>query len=259
MRKKPKRVPLVLNRDEIVKLLQCIPSRKQRMVLTTMYATGLRVQGGLRLSVNDIDSRRMTIWSPAARQHRDWCPCHRNCSRNCGCSGRPIATRVWLFPSRLPDQHLSIGLLEKSCTPKARHRAGLTRASARMRRGTRSPQKQNCWKPVDLFLHSEDPGAHVSLCMTARYTHVRRSTCRRPASRWICCPWSNSRQGPAPTPPRKRRPARSRRNHPPLRSRVPRSPRIPIESAAPQGALAAPGRLSDGQRWGRPHSSLQCV
>src|SRR5579863_5126938 len=59
--KKPKRIPVVLSRDEIVKLLQCIPSRKKRMVLTTMYATGLRVGEAVRLGVNDIDSRRMTI------------------------------------------------------------------------------------------------------------------------------------------------------------------------------------------------------
>ena len=35
--KKPKRIPIVLNRDEVLKLLQCVLSRKQRMLLTTMY------------------------------------------------------------------------------------------------------------------------------------------------------------------------------------------------------------------------------
>ena len=37
--KKPKRVPVVLSREEVLKFLQGILSRKQRMLLTTMYAT----------------------------------------------------------------------------------------------------------------------------------------------------------------------------------------------------------------------------
>src|SRR5260370_13993602 len=59
--RRPKRVPLVLSRDEVLKFLQCIRSRAQRMVLTTMYATGLRVGEASRLAVADIDSRRMTM------------------------------------------------------------------------------------------------------------------------------------------------------------------------------------------------------
>ncbi len=123
--KKPKRVPLVLSRDEIVKLLQCdLPSRKQRMVLTTMYATGLRVGEAVRdWSVNDIEqSRRMTIpmVPPAAKRGtswRDWCPCHRKLLTELRLFlADPSPTRCGCSPVELPDQHLSIGLLvEKSC------------------------------------------------------------------------------------------------------------------------------------------------
>ena len=59
--KKPKRIPIVLSREEVLKFLQCIPSRKQRMLLTTMYATGMRIGEAVQLAVADIDSRRMTI------------------------------------------------------------------------------------------------------------------------------------------------------------------------------------------------------
>ena len=37
--KKPRRIPVVLSREEVLKFLQCI-KYKQRMVLTTMYAAG---------------------------------------------------------------------------------------------------------------------------------------------------------------------------------------------------------------------------
>src|SRR6185436_7676062 len=50
--KNPRRVPVVLSRDEVLKFLQCILSRKQRMLLTTMYATGLRVGEAVELRVN---------------------------------------------------------------------------------------------------------------------------------------------------------------------------------------------------------------
>src|SRR6266850_5004506 len=48
--KKPKRIPVVLSREEVLKFLQSILSRKQRMLLTTMYATGMRVGEAVELS-----------------------------------------------------------------------------------------------------------------------------------------------------------------------------------------------------------------
>jgi site-specific recombinase XerD len=114
--KRPKRIPVVLSREEVLKFLQGILSRKQRMLLTTMYATGMRVGEAVELSVNDIDSR--LIWWPAAEQAAT-VPCPRSCSRN-ACSGRPSQSCVEPRPDR-PASRVD--------RMRARVRAGLKRGN----------------------------------------------------------------------------------------------------------------------------------
>ena len=202
--KKPKKIPVVLSRDEIVKLLQCIPSRKQRMVLTTMYATGLRVGEAVQLRVTDIDSRRMSILVGRGKGNKQrLLPLSRKLLEELRLFWQTHRNPMWLFPSRSPDQHLGIAVLEKSCQ-KARHRAGLTRYfSTHALRHTFATELLEAG--VDLFSIQKILG-HTSLCTTARYTHVRRSHLQEACKSLDLLPLEQLRQGPAPTPPRKRRP-----------------------------------------------------
>lgn len=59
--KKPRTLPVVLSRQEIAKLFQHVRNLKHRMVLKTMYASGLRLSEAVNLLVSDIDSQRMLI------------------------------------------------------------------------------------------------------------------------------------------------------------------------------------------------------
>ena len=59
--KRPKTLPVVLGRHEVDKLLQCTTHPKQRMFLTTLYATGMRFSEAAHLHVHDIDSKLMQI------------------------------------------------------------------------------------------------------------------------------------------------------------------------------------------------------
>jgi len=199
--KKPKRIPVVLSRDEIVKLLQCIPSRKQRMVLTTMYATGLRVGEAVQLSVTDIDSRRMTILVARGKGNKQrLVPLSPKLLTELRLFWQTHRNPVWLFPSRLPDRHLGIAVVEKSCR-KAKHRAGLTRRfSTHALRHTFATELLEAG--VDLFSIQKILG-HQSLCTTARYTHVRRSHLQEACQSLDLLPLEQLRQGPDPTPPRK--------------------------------------------------------
>jgi integrase/recombinase XerD len=199
--KKPKRIPVVLSRDEIVKLLQCIPSRKKRMVLTTMYATGLRVGEAVRLGVNDIDSRRMTILVSRGKGNKQrLVPLSPKLLTELRLFWQTHHNPVWLFPSRLPDRHLGIAVLEKSCQ-KAKRRAGLTRHfSTHALRHTFATELLEAG--VDLFSIQKILG-HQSLCTTARYTHVRRSHLQEACQSLDPLPLEQLRQGPDPRPPRK--------------------------------------------------------
>lgn len=59
--KKPIRLPDVLSREEVERLIQCADSRLHRVCILTLYATGLRREELVRLKVEDIDSARMLI------------------------------------------------------------------------------------------------------------------------------------------------------------------------------------------------------
>src|SRR5437899_2854834 len=53
--KAPKRLPVVLSRDEVARFLGVIRNLKHRAVFTTLYAAGLRASELLALQVSDID------------------------------------------------------------------------------------------------------------------------------------------------------------------------------------------------------------
>ena len=59
--KRPKTLPVVLGPEEVSRLLACAPSFKHRLILTTLYATGLRIMEALVLTTDDIDSARMLV------------------------------------------------------------------------------------------------------------------------------------------------------------------------------------------------------
>ena len=59
--KNESRLPTVLSRDEVQRLLGCVHTAHHRAFLATVYACGLRLQEALHLQVGDIDSDRMMI------------------------------------------------------------------------------------------------------------------------------------------------------------------------------------------------------
>jgi integrase/recombinase XerD len=69
--RKERRLPEVLSMEEVSRLLAAIPELKYRVVLTTIYATGLRASEALHLQISDIDSRRQTIRVRQGKGHKD--------------------------------------------------------------------------------------------------------------------------------------------------------------------------------------------
>jgi len=59
--KEPRKLPVVLSGEEIVRFLEAIPGLRNRAALTTAYGAGLRVAEVARLKLVDIDSSRMLI------------------------------------------------------------------------------------------------------------------------------------------------------------------------------------------------------
>jgi integrase/recombinase XerD len=70
-RKKPKRLPHVLSREEINDILEAIPNPKHRMMVATLYASGLRVGELPNLRVADVDLQSAKLRVNAAKGKKD--------------------------------------------------------------------------------------------------------------------------------------------------------------------------------------------
>jgi site-specific recombinase XerD len=71
MPKRPVRLPEVLSRQEVERLIQCAGSPLHRVWLLTLYATGMRREELVRLQINDIDSARMLIHIRQGKGRKD--------------------------------------------------------------------------------------------------------------------------------------------------------------------------------------------
>ena len=59
--KQPQKLPEILSREEVWRLLTASPHPRHRLILAVVYAAGLRVSEAIALKVSDIDADRMTV------------------------------------------------------------------------------------------------------------------------------------------------------------------------------------------------------
>jgi integrase/recombinase XerD len=168
--RKQSRLPQVLSLEEVSRFLQAIPQLKYRILLTTIYATGLRASEALHLEVADIDSPRMSIRVRQGKGHKDryalLSPKLLVLLREYWKAVRP--TR-WLFPSSAPDRPVSLDSLQEAVR-RARRASGLVkRVTAHTLRhsfATHLLESGTNIRVIQVLL------GHNSLRTTARYTHV---------------------------------------------------------------------------------------
>jgi integrase/recombinase XerD len=67
----PHKIPVVLNKQEVARLIACAGNLKHQTALAVAYGTGLRVSEVLSLKVSDIDSQRMTLRVEQGKGGRD--------------------------------------------------------------------------------------------------------------------------------------------------------------------------------------------
>jgi integrase/recombinase XerD len=69
--RKPKKLPIILSREEVHALMEAPRHVKHRLILATLYTTGLRVAELCALQGTDIDSGRMVIQVRQGKGKRD--------------------------------------------------------------------------------------------------------------------------------------------------------------------------------------------
>jgi integrase/recombinase XerD len=169
--KKPKKLPTVLAPTEVQQLLACARPLQQQMVLTTLYAAGLRLQEGLQLRVTDIDSARMLLRVAHGKGARErLVPLSPRLLTELRAYWRTCQPQDWLFPSSQAPQPLNGATIQKACQRAARE-AGLTkRVTPHVLRSSYATGLLEAG--VDLLTIQRLLG-HRSFSTTLIYLHVR--------------------------------------------------------------------------------------
>jgi site-specific recombinase XerD len=121
--KRKQRIPQLLSRHEVARILQCCEPPKYRMMLTLCYGCGLRLSELLALRVQDIDSERLRLRIEQGKGAKDrlvpLSPALLDPLRSYWRAYRPTD---WLFAGRRPGQPISTTSVQKAFT-RAKRRA----------------------------------------------------------------------------------------------------------------------------------------
>ncbi len=176
--KRPHKVPSILTAEEVIRLLECVPALPHRLVLMTMYATGLRVSEALRLRAPDIDSQRMMIHVRQGKGDRDrmvpLSPLLLEILREHWRMTRPL---YWLFPGMLPRQPMRLQTIDSACQRavlKAGFSKRVTPHTLRHSFATHMLESGSDLLTIQKML------GHKDLKTTALYTHVTLPAGRSP-------------------------------------------------------------------------------
>jgi integrase/recombinase XerD len=168
--REPRKLPVVLNTDEVIRFLEAVPSLKTRAALTTAYAAGLRASEAVGVKVADIDSGRMLIRVEQGKGGKD---------RYVMLSGQLLGIlrtywrlarpHHWLFPGRDETKPIDVQVLHAACR-SACVAAGLAKRvtvhTLRHSFATHLLEAGTDIRIIQVLL------GHASLSSTARYTRV---------------------------------------------------------------------------------------
>jgi len=123
----PRKAPIVLSQDEMVRLIEAAPGLKYKAAFGVAYGAGLRVSEVVALKVTDIDSQRMTLRVEHGKGQRDryvmLSPQLLEWLRDWWRAARP---RAWLFPGQNPVNPMTARQMVRAVHAAARE-AGIAK------------------------------------------------------------------------------------------------------------------------------------
>jgi integrase/recombinase XerD len=166
----PKTLPAVLSPEEVLTLLAAARSGRDRLLLQTAYACGLRSNELLHLQVTDIDSARGVLHVRQGKGRKDrLVPLSARLLEELRGYWRRYRPWQWLFPGSTPERPLTDGALHRLCQQSVA-RARLTKP-ATMHTLRHSYATHLLEAGVDLFTLQNLLG-HTNLKTTTRYLHL---------------------------------------------------------------------------------------
>jgi integrase/recombinase XerD len=112
----PRKLPVVLNADEVIRFLEAVPSLRTRTALTTAYAAGLRASEAVALKVGNIDSERGIIRIDHGKGGKDrYVMLSEQLLRILRVYWRLARPKQWLFPGRDGSGPMHVQVLHSAC------------------------------------------------------------------------------------------------------------------------------------------------
>ena len=178
--REPRKLPVVLSADEVVRFLEAVPGLKSRTALTTAYAAGLRASEAVRLKVGDIDSGRMLLRVEQGKGAKDryamLSPQLLTILRGYWRLARP---RHWLFPGRGEDRPVDPQVLHAACRSACTVAGLAKRVTVHTLRHSFATHLLEAGTDIRII---QALLGHNNLSTTARYTRVADTTIRNTVS-----------------------------------------------------------------------------
>jgi len=163
----PRKLPVILSADEVVRFLEAVPGLKSRTALTAAYAAGLRVSEAVRLKVSDIDSGRMMLFVEQGKGGKDrYAMLSQQLLTILRGYWRLTKPNLWLFPGRDENKPMNPAVLHASCRSACKA-TGLT---MRHSFATHLLEGGTDIRIIQVLL------GHSNLSTTALYTQVANTT-----------------------------------------------------------------------------------
>ena len=174
--REPRKLPVVLSPEEVVRLLDAAPGLKYKAALSVAYGAGLRVSEVVALKVGDIDSKRMIICVEQGKGRKDryvmLSPHLLELLRAWYKAARP---QGWLFPGMNPVNPMTTRQLRRACHAAA-HMAEIGKPvsphTLRHSFATHLLEQNTDVRVIQVLL------GHAKLDTTALYTRVATRTIR---------------------------------------------------------------------------------
>jgi len=168
--KKPKTIPCVLSADEVARLLRAAPAGRDRILLQTAYALGLRLDELIHLQVGDIDGQRRVVHVRLGKGAKDrLVPISDRLLIELRAWWRVQRPPLWLFPGRKPGEPITDGGVQR-IFGRIRAAAGIDKPAS-MHTLRHSYATHMLEAGVNVVVLQRLLG-HTSLATTARYLHI---------------------------------------------------------------------------------------
>ena len=125
--RQPSKLPAILSREDVERLIAHAPSLKYRTMLLTAYAAGVRLNELIHLRVSDIDATRMMIRVEQGKGRKDrYTVLSVSLHEALRAYWQVERPRTWLFPARRGPRPMDPSGLQKAYQ-LAKRRAGIVK------------------------------------------------------------------------------------------------------------------------------------